>query len=134
MTDYLFPTRIDRISRIQPPEIEITEAPRERGEVMGIMASFAEYMVALVLWYLRFKFYYKWHVPETIYSVDFLIDMNGDWVLLDVTNDTHRYETSGRRLRKRVIQNVTNKELHTIWSSETITFEMALSAVRRLIR
>jgi len=134
VTDYRFPTRIERIAQIRSPEIEIEIKPKERGEVMGITASFAEYMVALVLYYLRLRFYYKWKVPNTKYTVDFLIDMNGEWLLLDVNNFKDEYQTSTQRLRKRIIQNITNKELHMIWDTETVTFEMALSALRRLLR
>ena len=58
MTDYKFPARIKRLELIRIPDFEIEKPPRERGEIMGIMASFAEWVVALVFWYLKIEFFY----------------------------------------------------------------------------
>ena len=68
MTDYRFPTRIRAIERLEAPriDVEIPEPKEERSEIAGrIAASFAEWVVALALWYLKLRFTYKKSIPKT---------------------------------------------------------------------
>jgi hypothetical protein len=134
MTDYRFPTRIEKIERLRSPEIKVEAAHRVRGEIQGSAASFAEYMVALVLYYLKLAFTYKYRVRGTAFTVDFRIDSGAERLALDVVNWTGGYETNRQRLRRQVIEHELGARLQVIYDTETGSFEDALEAVRRVVR
>ena len=134
MTDYRFPTRIRRIEGVEGPQIDvdIPEPRQERGEIAGRQAaSFAEWVVALALWYLKLRFTYKKNIPKTKYTVDFYIEAAPQWVMLDVR--TSAGDNSSRRFRQKVIERVMHRPLHTLWSYEVSTYEEAIGRIRRLV-
>ena len=136
MTNYKFPTRIRGIERIEGPriDVEIPEPEEERGEIAGRQAaSFAEWVVALALWYLKLRFTYKKSIPKTKYSVDFYIEAAPQWVMLDVWTVAGDRNNSSRRFRKKVIERVMGRPLHTLWSSQVSTYEEAIGQIRRLV-
>jgi len=133
MTDFRFKTHkseVDKIKEVLPRSYPMKP---ERGRIGGALASFAEWQVAQALWYLDLEFHYKWKVPNTIYLVDFMILMD-IWVPVDVNNWSGYFETSGKRLRKRVIEMELETKLNTIWDVDVLTLDMAVSAVRNLMR
>jgi hypothetical protein len=133
MTDYRFPTRIEKIERLRSLAIEGEAAKRKRGEVQGRMASFAEFMVAMVLYYLKLTFIYNARLRGTSFGVDFLIYADGERIALDVENWTGGFETSRGRLRRQVIEHELGTRLQVIYDTETGSFEQALEAVRRVV-
>lgn len=131
MVDYRFPDRIEKITRLRKEELEWLQAERKRGMIGERQAaSFAEYTVALALWFLRMDFRYKYRILHTQYTVDFYIDNGGEWVPLDVINYTGLDPTAEQRLRTRVIEEALGVKLNVIYDTEVRTFEDAIDAVR----
>ena len=136
MTDYRFPTRIKKIEKVRGPEIdlELMEEDLERGEIMGrYAASFAEWVVALALWYLKLKFVYKKGIRDTRYYVDFYIEASPLWVMLDVRQFSETTETSSQRFRKKIIESIMKRPLHTVWDYQVSTYEEAIHQVRKYV-
>ena len=136
MSDYRFPTRIERIEKLRSPGIrfEITEPEVERGEIGSrLVASFTEWMVALALWYLKLRFVYKKNIPRTKFQIDFYIEAAPVWMMLDVRTMTANLDTSAMRFRQRVIEEVMQRPLHTLWDYQVTTYEEAIQELRRLL-
>ena len=134
MTNYRFPTRRPAASRLKGAELDWL--PRER--VLGMIGnhragSYAEYIVALVLWHLRLEFHYQYRVHPTPYTIDFYIFNGTEWVPLEVKNFSGDPKKSKDRLRYRIIENALNRDLNTIYDTQTMSFEMALDAVKAIL-
>ncbi len=115
-------------------DLEWLPKGRERGMIDGRQAaSFAEYRVALALWFLRLEFRYKYTVLNTIYIIDFYIFNGIEWVPLEVRNYTGCPETSQDRLRIRIIEGTLSRKLNIIYDTQVQSFEMALDAIRSIL-
>ena len=95
--------------------------------------SYAEYMVARVLWHLRLEFHYQYRVLHTPYTIDFYIFNGAEWIPLDVRNDKADSTRSQDRVRARIIEHALNRELHTIYDTQARSFEMTLDAVSAIL-
>jgi len=135
VTDYRFPTRIKKIERVKGPRIEyeVVEEEKERGMIGGrLAASFAEWGVALALWYLKIDFSYKYRIPLTKFQVDFYIKSGPDGVPLDVWQSEGYIDTGARIFRRKVIERVLGRHLWTVMDHEVRTFEAAITVIRRI--
>jgi len=134
-TNYHFPTKIKRIESVQSPEIAITYMEdRVPGPVHGqIAGSFAEWVVALALWYLKLPFVYKYRLPETRFIIDFFIDAGPDWLPVDVRQFWGYEETSVQRFRAKMVERILHRPLAIIWDYQVSTFEEAVTTLRRVI-
>ena len=103
MTGYRFPTRIRRIEAVQAPDFEIKQEDAwQRGAIGGqIAGSFAEWVVALALWYLKIKFVYKYNFRGIRFVIDFYIDAGPDWIPVDVGSFGVLKPMQGSDLEKR---------------------------------
>ena len=133
MVDFRFKTEKSEIEKIREVLPRSYPVKPERGRIFGALASFAEWRVAKALWYLDLDFYYRWRVPNTIYIIDFLILMD-TLIPVDVKNWEHIFETSEHRLRTRTIEMKLETKLNIIWDVDVLTMNMAVSAVRSLMR
>ena len=134
MTEYRFPTKIEKIAGLLRTELEWLPPDRERGLIGERQASsFAEYMVAMALWFLRIEFRYKHSILHTPYYVDFYIFTGVDWIPLDVNQRTGVPLTGQDRLRVRVIEVALSMKLNLIYADQVRTFEGALDAVRAIL-
>ncbi len=133
MVDYRFPTRIKSFQPVvgPRPEFEPPEDDAELREIGGQRASFAEWVFALALWYLKVRFIYRWHIPETRFYVDFYIQSAPEWVMVDVRQFSSR-ETSNQRFRRKMIERKMMRPLHIIWDTDLSTFEEGVTVVRKL--
>ena len=134
MTDFRFPKRAEPSSRLEAGDLEWLPSSRERGMIGDRRAgSYAEYMVARVLWHLRLEFHYQYRVTLTPYTIDFYIFNGAAWIPLDVRNDAADSTRSQDQLRARIIENALNRDLHTIYDTQARSFEMALDAVSAIL-
>jgi len=134
MITYRFPKRTESSSHLKEDSLEWLPSRRERGMIAARRAgSYAEYMVARVLWHLRLEFHYQYRVLHTPYTIDFYIFNGAAWIPLDVRNYSGESTSSQDQLRVRIIENALNRELHTIYDTQTRSFEMALDAVRAIV-
>ena len=134
MTNYRFPARRPATSRLKGADLDWLPRDRELGMIGNCRAgSYAEYMVALVLWYLNMEFHYQYRVLNTPYTIDFYIFNEAAWIPLDVRNYGGVPTRSQDRLRVRIIENALNRELNTIYDTQTKSFEMALDAVKAIL-
>ena len=135
MKSYRFPVRIKRIEAVISPEIAIRYTEdRRTGPIHGQEAgSFAEWVVALALWYLKTSFIYKYNIPNTRFVIDFYIDAGPDWVPVDVRKFWGYAETSVQRFRRRAVEQILNRTLAVIWDYQVSTFEEAITTVRRVM-
>jgi len=138
MTDYRFPTRIEKIQgklkKRDPTDLEWEPAPKERGDINGRqVGSFAEWAVAMALWFLRLEFHYKFYIVHTPYFVDFYVNNGIEWVPVDVVNFSKVMETSEQRFRVATIERILDTGLRVIYDYEVTTFDGAVNAVRRII-
>ena len=73
-----------------------------RGAIGGqIAGSFAEWVVALALWYLKIKFVYKYNFRGIRFVIDFYIDAGPDWIPVDVGSFGVLKPMQGSDLEKR---------------------------------
>lgn len=135
-TNYHFPTRIRRIESVLSLELSITAAKDSRpGPVQGRVAgSFAEWVVALALWYLKLPFIYKYQVPGTRFVIDFYIDVGPDWLPVDVRTFWGYQQPPTRRFRALLIERMLGRPPAVIWDTQVSTFEQAVTTLRRVIR
>ena len=135
--DYRFPTRIKKIEEVQGPRVHMEPPPddEERGEIMGRYAvSFAEWVFALALWYLKLRFVYRWPIPRTRFHVDFYVQSAPQWALVDVRQFRQGQEAGSQRFRRAIIERKMGRPLHTVWDTELSTFEEGVNMVRKLTR
>jgi hypothetical protein len=97
-------------------------------------ASFAEWVFALALWYLKLRFVYKWSIPGTRFYVDFYVQSAPQWVLVDVRQFTGSQESGQLRWRRKIIEREMGRPLHTVWDTDLSTFEEGVNEVRKLTR
>lgn len=134
MTDFRFPKRLESNIRLKAGNLEWLAPERDRGMIGDRRAgSYAEYMVALVLWYLRLDFYYQYRILHTPYTIDFYIFNKVVWIPLDVRNYYSDSTPSLDQLRVRIIENALNRELNILYDTQTKSFEMALDALRAIL-
>ena len=134
--NYHFPIRIKRIQAVQAPEYYVKQAKgRERGGIHGQLAgSFAEFVVALALWFLKVRFIYKYQLRDTRFVIDFFIDAGPDWVPVDVRQFWGFEEDSKQRFRREMIERILKRPLEVVWDYQVSTFEEAITTMRRVIR
>jgi hypothetical protein len=121
---------------VQAPEYTVKqEKGWQRGAIHGQLAgSFAEYVVALALWYLKVRFIYKYQLRDTRFVIDFYIDAGPDWVPVDVRQFWGFEEDSKQRFRREMIERILKRPLEIVWNYQVSTFEEAITTMRRVVR
>ena len=135
MTEFRFPTRRERVEAVKGPDVDIRpyRPPRERGRIMGRVASYAEWIVALALWRLKLEFIFQKSIKGTKYKIDFFIEAAPLWIMLDVNQYSGNQQTGAQRFRKKVIERVMNRPLFLLWDTQVSTFEEAITSIRRIL-
>jgi hypothetical protein len=134
MTGYRFPVRTGEAARFEGAELEWQPGKPERGLIGDRQAaSYAEYRVAQVLWYLRLDFRYKVSVLHTPYVVDFYLFNGAEWLALDVVGGSGRVQRAAQALRLRVIKNALPARYRVLNDFDLQTFDQAVAAVRAVL-
>jgi len=134
---YRFPTRVEGVEVVRGAVVGMEPAIEAavRGEIMGRQAaSFAEWVFALALWYLKLRFVYQWPIPGTRFRVDFYVQSAPQWVLVDVRQFGQGQEGGSQRFRRKIIERKMGRPLQTVWDTDLASFEEGVNVVRKLTR